>query len=323
MKYRVSSNPDSFVEASGYPTLGVGVVFGYNVRLGKNVKIWNYTVIQDDCLICDNVTIGSFCDIGKNVTIGANTIIQAHVTVSNECKVGNHVFIGPNTSLLNDTYPHSNKLRPVEVCDEAIISGGVTILPDVIIGKRAFVASESVVTKDVPENVAVKTPGSPARPFMDRDDYDAKQRKYEAWTEQSPKSRSITSLWNGTIGVGNSRFGNNFASMTSEPTCILPMQQSSSPTNTSLSCCPSSFSTRMVSTYVTPRNQTPTSSSTSRMAQSEKDSYERLAPPTSAQYSLKGSFFRLMSRISSPCFRITVLLSRIARTTQPCDGCSP
>lgn len=180
MKYRVSSDPDRFVEAAGIPTLGVGVIFGNNVRIGKGVRIWNYTVIQDDCIIADNVMIGSFCDIGKKVSIGTNTQIQAHCTISNECQVGADVFIGPNTSLLNDRYPHSNKLRPVVICDKVVISGGVVILPDVIIGDNAFVASAAVVTKDIDENVAVKTPGLPARPFMDRDDYDRKKKSYEA-----------------------------------------------------------------------------------------------------------------------------------------------
>lgn len=187
MRFRVASNPDKFVEAQGIPKLGVGVIFGDNVKLGKGVTIWNYTVIQDNCVIADNAMIGSFCDIGKNVSIGTNTQIQAHCTISNECKIGGDVFIGPNTTLLNDTYPHSRKLRPVIICDKAVISGGVIILPDVIIGDRAFVASAAVVTRDVPEKMAVKTPGLPARPFMDRDEYDTKQRRYEAGPDRPRK----------------------------------------------------------------------------------------------------------------------------------------
>jgi UDP-2-acetamido-3-amino-2,3-dideoxy-glucuronate N-acetyltransferase len=161
-------------------TAGVGVLIGENVRFGKNVKIWNYTVIQNNCVIGDNVTIGSFCDIGRKVLIGNNTIIQAHVTISNECKIGNDVFIGPNTTLLNDRYPRSNKLRPVVICDKVIISGGVVIMPDVVVGTRAFVAGAAVVTRDVSAETAVKTPGLPARPFMDRDEFERKRIKYEA-----------------------------------------------------------------------------------------------------------------------------------------------
>lgn len=190
MKFHVSSHPDVFVEASGLPTLGVGVVIGDNVRFGKGVKIWNYTVIQDNCVLGDNVMVGSFCDIGKNVSIGNNTQIQAHCTISNECIVGNDVFIGPNTSFLNDRYPHSTKLRPVIVEDGAVISGGVLIGPDVFVGEKAFVAFGAVVTKDVPANVAVKTSGLPARPFMDREDFDAKKRAYETGANRPRKVKA-------------------------------------------------------------------------------------------------------------------------------------
>lgn len=190
MKFRVGSNPDRFVEAAGLPTLGTGVIIGENVCLGKNVTIWNYVVIQENCVIGDNVMISSFCDIGKNVSIGNNTQIQAHCTISNECKIGNRVFIGPNTSLLNDTYPHSNKLRPVEICDDVVISGGVVIMPDVIINDRAVVAGAAVVTKDVDVDIVVKSSGLPARPFMDRSEFDSKKRRYEAGPNRPHKVKA-------------------------------------------------------------------------------------------------------------------------------------
>lgn len=161
------------------PKTGTGCVIGENVKFGKNVRLWNFVVIQDNCAIGDNVMIGSFVDIGKNVIIGDNTQIQAHCTISNECVIGKDVFIGPNTSLLNDRYPHSNKLRPVVICDKAVISGGVIICPDVYIGENSFVAAAAVPTKDVPPDTAVKTPGLPARPYSDIDEFKRKKVKYE------------------------------------------------------------------------------------------------------------------------------------------------
>lgn len=180
MKYRVATMPDRFVEAEGLPTLGEGVIFGCDVRLGKGVKIWNYTVIQDNCVLGDNVMIGSFVDIGKNVTIGNNTQIQAHCTISNDCKVGNDVFIGPNTTLLNDRYPHSNKLRPVVIEDKVAVGGGVIIMPDVVVYRNAFIAGAAVVTRDVPPNTSVKSPAVPAYPYEDRDTTSRKKMSYEA-----------------------------------------------------------------------------------------------------------------------------------------------
>lgn len=158
---------------------GVGVVVGKNVRFGENVAIWNYTVIQDNCMFGDNVVVGSFCDIGKDVHVGKNSVIQAHCTISNQCKIGENVFIGPNTTLLNDRFPHSSKLRPVVICDKVVVGGGVIVLPDVIIKEGAVVAGAAVVTRDVEADTVVKTPGLPARPFMDRHEFDKKKLRYE------------------------------------------------------------------------------------------------------------------------------------------------
>jgi acetyltransferase-like isoleucine patch superfamily enzyme len=156
---------------------GAGVIIGANPKIGNDVVIWNYVVIGDNVEIGDGTKIGSFVDIGKGVKIGKNCIIQAHVTISNECVVKDDVFIGPNTTILNDRYPNSIKLRPVTVNNKAIIGGGVIILADVNVGENSFVAGASVVTKDVPENTAVK--GLPARPYEEKVDYDIKKRRYE------------------------------------------------------------------------------------------------------------------------------------------------
>jgi UDP-2-acetamido-3-amino-2,3-dideoxy-glucuronate N-acetyltransferase len=157
--------------------IGKGVLIGKNPTIGKNVIIWNYVVIGDNVEIGDGTKIGSFVDIGKDVKIGKNSIIQAHVTISNECSIGDNVFVGPSTTLLNDKYPSSGKLTPVDIADGAVVGGGVIIMPDVKIGENSFVAGGSVVTKDVPANMAIK--GLPARPYEERSEYEVKKKKYE------------------------------------------------------------------------------------------------------------------------------------------------
>ena len=159
-------------------SMGQSVIVGKNVKIGKNVVIWNFVVIGDDVEIGEETKIGSFVDIGRGVKIGKECIIQAAVTISNECTVGDNVFIGPNTTLLNDLYPVSQKLRPVIIANKAIIGGGGIIMADVRIGENSFVAGASVVTKDVPPNTACK--GLPARPYEEKMEYDTKKRRYEA-----------------------------------------------------------------------------------------------------------------------------------------------
>lgn len=155
------------------PKMGKGVVTGEKVRFGKDVTVWNYVVIGDSAQIGDGTVIGSFCDIGKNVVIGKRCNIQAHVTISNECRIGNFVFIAPNTSLLNDKYPRSGVLTPVIVNDNAILGGGVTILPGVRVGEDSVVGGGSVVTRDVPPKTVVM--GVPARPAMTLEAYETKR----------------------------------------------------------------------------------------------------------------------------------------------------
>jgi len=163
------------------PKLGIGVVLGRNVQLGAGVVIWNYVVVGDNVQIGDGTRIGSFCDIGRDVKVGRECIIQAHVTVSNGCKIGNKVFIGPNAMILNDKYPISNLIAPPIIGDDVIIGGGAIIMPGVRIENRAVIAAGSIVTKSVDAGVVVK--GTPAKPFMSREEYEAKRR---ALAKKSP-----------------------------------------------------------------------------------------------------------------------------------------
>jgi acetyltransferase-like isoleucine patch superfamily enzyme len=164
---------------------GKGIVKGKRVRIGKKAVVWNYVVIGDSSTIGDGTVVGSYVDIGKNVAIGKNCNIQAHVTISNECKIGDSVFIAPNTSLLNDKYPRSTRLSAVTVRNDAVIGGGVTILPSVTVGKGSVVAAGSVVTKDVPPRTVVM--GVPARFVMTLEEYEAKREAYEKPTRTVKK----------------------------------------------------------------------------------------------------------------------------------------
>ena len=155
------------------PKRGVGIVTGANLEIGANVAIWNYVVIGDNTKIGEGTTIGSFVDIGKDVILGKNCNIQAHVTISNGCILGDNVFIAPNSSLLNDKYPKSSFMTPPIIKDNAIIGGGVTILPSVTVGEKAVVGGGSVVTKDVATRTVVA--GAPAKFVMNLDEYEAKR----------------------------------------------------------------------------------------------------------------------------------------------------
>ncbi|MCL2358595.1 DapH/DapD/GlmU-related protein [Candidatus Bathycorpusculum sp.] len=164
---------------------GVGIVAGANVEIGVDCAIWNYVIIGEGTKIGAGTVVGSFVDLGKNVTVGKNCNIQAHVTISNGCVLGDNVFIAPNSSLLNDKYPKSSYLTPPVIQNDVAIGGGVTILPNVIVGEKAVVGGGSVVTSDVPARTVVA--GCPAKKVMTLEEFEAKREEFLAQKRKVPQ----------------------------------------------------------------------------------------------------------------------------------------
>jgi acetyltransferase-like isoleucine patch superfamily enzyme len=81
----------------------------------------------------------------------------------------------PNSSLLNDKYPKSALLTPPIVKDNVIIGGGVTVLPNVVLGENSVIGGGSVVTKDVsPGKVLVGF----QKEIMEIEEYNAKREAF-------------------------------------------------------------------------------------------------------------------------------------------------
>lgn len=149
--------------------------------IGKNAVIRSGTILYCDVFIGDdfqtghNVMIRENTRIGERVAVGTGTVIEGHCVIGNdvsiqsmvfiptETSIGSHVFIGPNAVLTNDRYPPTGigGLRGPIINDGAAIGANTTVLPGICIGKGAFIAAGSIVTRDVPEyTMAI---GSPAR----------------------------------------------------------------------------------------------------------------------------------------------------------------
>jgi len=147
-------------------------------KLGKNVKIWHFAYVGDKTTIGNNVKIGSLAHVDYNVTIGDNTMIEGLVYIPPLSKIGKNVFIGPAAALTNDPYPPSGKMVGVTIKDGAVIGSRAVIKAGVTIGKNSVVAMGAVVTKDVPDNTVVA--GVPAKARYSREEYDKKQKKWQA-----------------------------------------------------------------------------------------------------------------------------------------------
>lgn len=159
----------AYCDASSPPTLGAG----------STVRGW--TIIYDDVVAGDGLSTGHFAlireltDIGDDVLVGTNTVIDGRTTIGSnvscqtgvyipsQTTIGDNVFLGPNAVLTNDPYPlrQDVSLAGPILNDHVSVGANATILPDVTVGERAFIAAGAVVTEDVPaETLAV---GNPAR----------------------------------------------------------------------------------------------------------------------------------------------------------------
>lgn len=134
-------------------------------KIGAGTRIWAFThildgaVIGSDCNICDHVFIEDQVVLGDRVTV------KSGVQLWNGLVVEDDVFIGPNATFANDPFPksrqHQTTVSVTNICRNASIGAGATILPGLTIGHNAMIGAGSVVTSNVQPNAIVT--GNPAR----------------------------------------------------------------------------------------------------------------------------------------------------------------
>ncbi len=109
-------------------------------------------------------------EIGEQVYPGEDLIVIDDLEGRRtKLRVGDRASISPRVTFVLQSAPNWSRIRPhvtvrfgtVTVGRDAWIGTGAVILPDIEVGDRAIVASNSVVTKNVPAYTVVG--GVPAR----------------------------------------------------------------------------------------------------------------------------------------------------------------
>ncbi len=118
--------------------------------------------ISESSKIGNNVKIGHFSVIEDNVQIGDNCIIGNNVVIHEGSKVGNNVRIDDNTVIgktpmrsVNSIFKDDKKYTPCEIGDECLIGAGVIIYCGCTIGDKTLIADIATIREDV--TVGVKT----------------------------------------------------------------------------------------------------------------------------------------------------------------------
>jgi acetyltransferase-like isoleucine patch superfamily enzyme len=153
---------------------------GENVKIGKNVRIWNFAYIGDDTEIGDGTKIESLAHVDYNVKIGRDCRIEGMVYIPPLTVIEDDVFVGPGVIFTNDPYPMSPKLVGVHVESGAVICAGAVLKAGIKVGARSVVGMGSVVTRDVAPDTVIY--GNPARVRYTKEEYLEKKKGWEEVT---------------------------------------------------------------------------------------------------------------------------------------------
>lgn len=119
----------------------------------------------------DILFIEPLCDYGYNIYIGENFYANFDCVILDVCEVriGDNCLIGPGVHIYTVAHPLNPYERivgweygkPVNIGNNVWIGGRAVINPGINIGNNVVVASGTVLTRDVPDNVVVG--GNPSK----------------------------------------------------------------------------------------------------------------------------------------------------------------
>ena len=112
------------------PGIHPSAVISPSAKLGANVSVGAYSVIEDEAVIGDNTIIFPQVYIGKRTQIGADCILYPQVVVREECILKNHVILQPGVKVGGDGFGfafHNGKHHKIPQIGNVIIEDDVEI----------------------------------------------------------------------------------------------------------------------------------------------------------------------------------------------------
>lgn len=145
-------------------TIFPNVVFGPGVKIAENAEIRAFCDIED-AIIGEGATVGPFArirggaELGPDVHLGNFVEVKkskigagtkaGHLSYLGDADIGQKTNIGAGTITCN--YDGVNKDKTT-IGDNVFIGSNASLVAPVTIGDRAYTASGSVITEDVPED---------------------------------------------------------------------------------------------------------------------------------------------------------------------------
>ncbi len=133
--------------------------------IGEGTRIWQYAVILPGARIGKYCNICAHTLIENDVIVGDAVTIKSGVYLWDGLRVADSVFIGPNVTFANDLFPRSKQhlkaYLQTHLLEGVSIGANATILPGVTLGEQCMIGAGAVVTKDIPARAVAF--GNPAK----------------------------------------------------------------------------------------------------------------------------------------------------------------
>jgi acetyltransferase-like isoleucine patch superfamily enzyme len=140
-----------------------GTIIYDDVIAGEKLQTGHHALLRECTVLGTNVLVGTHTVIDGHCEIGDYVSMQTGVYVPQQTDIADYAFLGPYATLLNDQYPvrKNVNINGPTIEQNVSIGGNATVLPEVTVGKGAFVAAGAVVTRDVPpRTLAIGAPAS-------------------------------------------------------------------------------------------------------------------------------------------------------------------
>jgi len=154
-------------------------------KIGKNVEIGSYVIIEDGVEIGDGTIIKNYVELRKNTKIGKNCYIDSRVSTSGNCVIGNNVTlryaviiargceIGDGSYLCprvmtNNLDTGKSQIGGAKIGKNCFIGTNTVLQHGIILGDNVVTGSLSFVNKSIPSSEIWI--GSPAKFYAKNDD---------------------------------------------------------------------------------------------------------------------------------------------------------
>jgi len=126
-----------------------------STKIGSGTTIWQFSVVLPGASIGKNCNINALTLIENDVVLGDNVTIKSGVQLWDGLRIEDNVFVGPNVTFTNDFMPRSkqrsSQLQQTTLQKGASIGANATVIGGISIGRYAMVGAGSVVTKTIPD----------------------------------------------------------------------------------------------------------------------------------------------------------------------------